>query len=87
MKCANPACDGELFKARVLPKEDNLSMELTCAKCGKKVKAWVTNDQLKALNGQVASLHDDLTRLSRNIDSFTNLLMMKPLTKKHWWQR
>ena len=59
MKCSNPACNHELFKVTVEKKFLRLNVEklpfgrlpitLVCAKCGKPVKAWVTNEQLKQL--------------------------------------
>jgi len=78
MKCANPACGGELFKVRVLPKEENLTVELTCAKCGKVVKAWMTNEQLKVLNRQMLAVNSQIGRLADIVEKEN---------KKPWWRR
>ena len=62
----------------MLPKEETLSVELTCAKCGKIIKAWMTNEQLKTLNKQMFAIQDQMGRL-------TDIVEMEG--KKPWWGR
>ena len=61
MNCPNPACRNETFKARVARKHyikeiPMLPVELTCAKCGRRIKAWVINDQLKEIYSNLRAL-------------------------------
>lgn len=61
MFCPNPACANETFKVRVARKQiikeiPMLPVELTCAKCGRRIKAWIINDQLKEIYGNLVAL-------------------------------
>jgi len=53
MQCPNPACKRELFKVKVVWKQRIkdlpmlLPVELTCAHCGRKIKAYVLNENLR----------------------------------------
>ncbi len=66
MQCPNPACKRDLFKVRVVRRHNKqklkdvpmLPVELICAHCNRKIKAWVTNQNLK----DIASDLDDLTK-------------------------
>jgi len=56
MQCPNPACKRDLFKVRVAWKVRIkelpmfLPVELTCAHCGRKIKAYVLNENLKEVH-------------------------------------
>lgn len=61
MNCPNPACKNEAFKVRVARKHyiaeiPMLPVELTCAKCGRRIKAWIINPQLKEIYGNLHTL-------------------------------
>ena len=61
MKCPNPACGRDIFKVRVVHKQiikdlPMLPVELTCTHCNRKVKAWVTNQNLKDLHSLTRAL-------------------------------
>jgi|GEM_PF-3667228 len=53
MQCPNPACKRDLFKVRVVWKQRVkdvpmlLPVELACAHCGRKIKAYVLNENLR----------------------------------------
>ena len=53
MKCSNPACTSEKFllqvEHRLVEQPDRLPVKATCAHCGKPVKAYITNTQMKDL--------------------------------------
>lgn len=61
MRCPNPACKKCLFKVRVVHKQiikglPMLPVELTCAHCNRKTKAWVTNQNLKDIHANLKIL-------------------------------
>ncbi len=63
MKCPNPACGRDIFKVRVAHKQmikdlPMLPVELACAHCDRKIKAWITNQNLKDLCGLTRALLD-----------------------------
>lgn len=53
MQCPNPACRRELFTARVVWKQRVkelpmlLPVELTCAHCGRRIKVYLLNENLR----------------------------------------
>lgn len=61
MQCPNPACKRDLFEVRVVHKQiikglPMLPVELTCAHCKRKVKAWTTNQNLKDIHANLKIL-------------------------------
>lgn len=83
MQCPNPACKRDTFNVRVVRKENvpgipMMSVELTCTHCGHKIKAWVTNQNLKdidsdldAIMKSLKSSNETLEEILENIDART----------------
>lgn len=75
MKCRN--CQNETYEvifehkvARQLYEKDprlatleRLPVKLTCTKCGHRVKAWITNEQMRALTGAIKKLEETVENL------------------------
>lgn len=62
MQCPNPACKRELFKVRVVWKQRVkelpmlLPVELACAHCGRKIRAYVLNENLRDVHATLKLL-------------------------------
>ena len=86
MKCSNPACDSERFNVTVQHKSldrdhpDRMPVKLTCAKCKKPVKAWITNEQMKEMLNKFYALvraYDSLVRVFAHLEK---------KSEKPWWK-
>lgn len=88
MKCRNKACGNDTFhvtvehrvlQAMVQAKPNaatlmRMPVKLTCAKCGHKVTAWITNQQMKALVGWIAELATIVEDQGRAFSEFIDKL-------------
>ena len=87
MKCSNPACGKETFTVTVQHKlidpehPDRLPVKLFCRHCGKPVKAWITNEQMKQLLVKYSSLASAYEALAARI-----YVTVKLKPKKPWWK-
>lgn len=89
MKCSNPACSRELFKVQVERRRidpmrpEELPVRLTCAHCGKQVKAWITNEQMRQIINLLNELNTEIEFL-RRLDKTARV----ELTVEHkpWWK-
>ena len=82
MQCSNPACKHELFSVILEHSEakkiaaGRLPVKLTCAKCGKPVRAYISNEQMLNVT-KLMQLHaNNLARIL--------LVLNDVLNKKPW---
>jgi len=76
MQCPNPVCKRELFKVRVIWKQRIkdlpmlLPVELTCAHCGRKIKAYVLNENLRDVHSILKLLLEGQKMVYERLEGF-----------------
>ena len=85
MNCPNPACKSELFKVNVAWKHrmkefpQFVPVSITCARCGRHIKAYMVHKDMKAV---ISRLDGIMTLLLEREDKE---VVIQP--KKKWGQR
>ena len=75
MQCPNPACKKDLFRVKVAWKQRIkdlpmlLPVELACAHCGRKIKAYVLNENLRDVHSILEMLLEGQKMIYERIEA------------------